>query len=64
MNDNMFIVLEKPLTSVKYEIPLLKKLMAIPSIWNKIFSLSYYVQEKALPLTYFFNPLSFYDKKS
>ncbi|WP_302568137.1 hypothetical protein [Culturomica massiliensis] len=62
MNDSMFIVLEKPLTSVKYEIPLLKKLMAIPSIWNKIFSLSYYVQEKALPLTYFFNPLSFYEK--
>lgn len=59
INKDVFCVVEKPITSIKSEFNLLKNLL---SNSNKIFCLSYYFQEKALPLTYLLNPLGFYEK--
>lgn len=59
INKDVFCVVEKPITSIKSEYPLLKQLMANR---DKIFCLSYYYQEKALPLTYLFNSSAFYEK--
>jgi len=59
--NNKFIVIEKPLTSDMQELNKVKNYMNSP-MWNKVFSLSYYYQEKALPLTYIFNPNLFYEK--
>lgn len=59
--NQVFIVLEKPVTSNKFELEAIKKLRGT-SVWNKVFCLSYYYQEKALPLTFLYNPYSFYEK--
>ncbi len=40
---------------------MLKNLMGNDQ-WKKVFCLSYYYQEKALPLTYLYNPMTFYEK--
>lgn len=57
----VFIVVEKPIISLKSEQRTLEHFMA-SNAWNRVFSLSYYYLEKALPLTYLFNPYSFYEK--
>lgn len=59
--NQVFIVVEKPITSNKYELEAVKKLRQ-SGLWNKVFCLSYYYQEKALPLTFLYNPYSFYEK--
>lgn len=58
--DVKFLVLEKPVTSIKSEFETAKRL--IGKFQPKIFCLSYYYLEKALPLTFLYNPLFFYEK--
>lgn len=58
---DIFIVIEKPLTSLKAEYTALTKLLKSNGR-NKVFCLSYYYLEKALPLVYLFNPMVFYEK--
>lgn len=55
------IVLEKPITSMAVEIPVLKSIR-LTEIWSNIFCLSYYYLEKALPLTYLTKPYQAYRK--
>ena len=57
---NVFIAIEKPLICNKSEYAILIKLRQ-SSLWQKVFCLSYYYLEKALPLTYLYNPLTFYE---
>lgn len=58
--DVQFLVLEKPVTSIKSEFETAKRL--IDKFRPKIFCLSYYYLEKALPLTFLYHPLFFYEK--
>lgn len=58
--DLKFLVLEKPVTSIKSEFETARRL--IDRFQPKIFCLSYYYLEKALPLTFLYNPLFFYEK--
>ena len=55
---NVFMVVEKPVTVFRNELEAFKKIHEHNS---KIFCLSYYYLEKALPLTFIFRPLSFYE---
>jgi len=57
-NEGKFIVLEKPITVFRKEYELIKEMRK--SHWNNIFLLSYYLLEKALPLTFLYRPLSCY----
>lgn len=59
-DDVNFLVLEKPVTSLKSEFETAKRL--VDRFRGKIFCLSYYYLEKALPLTFLYNPLFFYEK--
>ncbi len=61
MDKNIFIAVEKPITSLRSELKLLEGCMQKPQ-WKRVFSLNYYYLEKALPLTYIFRPYSFYEK--
>lgn len=57
---NKFIVIEKPLTVFQQELNSIKALRA--QAWDKVFCLSYYYLEKALPLSYLYHPLDFYSR--
>lgn len=59
--NQIFIVVEKPITSTQYELQAVKKLRS-SGLWNRVFCLSYYYLEKALPLTFLYNPYSFYER--
>ncbi len=61
MNEDVFIAIEKPLTSLKSEYSALRNLLKSDG-GNKVFCLSYYYLEKALPLVFLFNPMAFYEK--
>lgn len=54
------IVVEKPLTIFRKELDAINK-MRLQS-WEKVFCLSYYYQEKALPITFLYSPKNFYNK--
>ena len=53
------VVVEKPITVFRNELDLFRM---IHSSNDNIFCLSYYYLEKALPLTYLYRPLQFYEK--
>lgn len=57
---NCFIVMEKPITTIKSELNIIKSLKSRGLLHN-VFFLSYYQLEKSLPLTYLLNPSSFYE---
>lgn len=59
--DQVFIAVEKPLVTNRSELTLVKHLRE-KGIWKKVFCLSYYYLEKALPLTFLFSPSTFYEK--
>ena len=59
--NHIFTVIEKPLTINKMELEAIKQLRH-NGMWNKVFCLSYYYLEKALPLTFLYNPYTFYEK--
>ncbi len=56
-----YIAIEKPLISNKTDLSALLNLYH-SNLWNHVFCLGYYYLEKALPLTFLYNPLSFYEK--
>ena len=58
-NKLKMIVVEKPITVFRNELDLFRM---IHSKVNNIFCLSYYYLEKALPLTYLYRPLCFYEE--
>lgn len=58
-NKLKMVVVEKPITIFSNELDLFR---IIYSKSNNIFCLSYYYLEKALPLTYLYRPLHFYEK--
>ncbi|MDL2266348.1 Gfo/Idh/MocA family oxidoreductase, partial [Parabacteroides sp. OttesenSCG-928-G21] len=60
INKDIFLVIEKPLTSLNSEFMITRELLL--SKQTPVFCLSYYYLEKALPLVYLFNPISFYEK--
>lgn len=59
--NNVFIAIEKPLVTNSNELSVIKRFYS-NGIWNKVFCLSYYYLEKALPLTYLYSPTTFYEK--
>lgn len=59
--NNVFIAIEKPLVTNSNELSVIKRLWS-NGMWNKVFCLSYYYLEKALPLTYLYSPTTFYEK--
>lgn len=59
--NDIFVVIEKPLVTNKSELSVIKRLKN-NGLWNKVFCLSYYYLEKALPLTFLYNPNTFYEK--
>jgi predicted dehydrogenase len=58
-NKLKMIVVEKPITVFRNELDIFRM---IHSSHNNIFCLSYYYLEKALPLTYLYRPLEFYEE--
>ncbi|RZL50753.1 MAG: hypothetical protein EOP00_02845 [Pedobacter sp.] len=56
-----FLVMEKPITIIKQELNLVRRLKKNGCLEN-VFFLSYYQLEKALTLTYLVRPTSFYEK--
>jgi len=58
---NNFIVVEKPITVIKDELIILKRITQ-SKYRDKIFFLSYYILEKALPLIYITQPSTYYEK--
>ena len=58
-NKLKMIVVEKPITVFRNELDMFRM---IHSTHDNIFCLSYYYLEKALPLTYLYRPLRFYEK--
>lgn len=59
--NDIYIAIEKPLVTSQAELYALKR-MRQNGIWKKVFCLSYYYLEKALPLTFLYNPHFFYEK--
>lgn len=59
--NNVFIAIEKPLVTNINELSVIKRLYN-NGMWNRVFCLSYYYLEKALPLTYLYSPTTFYEK--
>ena len=55
---NQFMVVEKPITVFRNELEAFEE---IHGRSNNIFCLSYYLLEKALPLTFLYRPLAFYE---
>lgn len=60
IHTNKFIVIEKPITIYQQELNVIRALRE--HTWDKVFCLSYYYLEKALPLSYLYKPLDFYSK--
>lgn len=58
---NRFLVLEKPITVIRNELIIAKNIIHSKNR-DKIFFLSYYLLEKALPLVYLMRPSSYYEK--
>ena len=56
-----FIVMEKPITVIRSELELVRSLKRNGAL-DQVFFLSYYLLEKALPLTYLKRPSVYYDK--
>lgn len=59
--NQVFVVIEKPLTTNSMELQAIKQLRN-SGLWQNVFCLSYYYLEKALPLTFLYNPYTFYEK--
>lgn len=59
--NSIFIAIEKPLIVNQAELSILQQLRK-SGLWNRVFCLSYYYLEKALPLTFLYNPHTFYEK--
>ena len=59
--NSIFIAIEKPLVTNEKELYEIKRLKNSP-LWNRVFCLSYYYLEKALPLTYLYHPNTFYEE--
>lgn len=59
--NRVFLVIEKPLVTNSTEMAFIKQLRD-NGMWSRVFCLSYYYLEKALPLTYLYSPLSFYEQ--
>lgn len=57
---NPLVVIEKPATVYRKEFEAIKTIRQVGQ--DNVFYLSYYTLEKALPLTYLYRPLDFYEK--
>jgi hypothetical protein len=56
--NQLFIAIEKPVVTNESELAVVIGLREA-GMWNRVFCLSYYYLEKALPLTYLFRPYTF-----
>lgn len=59
--NQLFIAIEKPVVTNESELAVVVGLREA-GLWNRVFCLSYYYLEKALPLTYLFRPFTFYEE--